>query len=227
MFTVGAIVFLILYLFFTVPFLVLIAMDGTVWLIFFLVLHFTFEEIVKREKKITDTSKELFSSYQYIGNVNRQIDILTNLNNYISKANFTVNEIAEFVVKTSGHLAEADFCTVFYYNKNQDHWIKSKIYYCPEKSKLNYFISRLKCDTCTSPMSDNNKMLIVDSKSAIRCKKFPESFWEKYQMISVPFVFKGEQKGFISIILNKNIEVSHTNLKMISSLATQLGTAMN
>jgi len=226
-FVLGVIIILIFHYFYQVNVIAMIICAIIVLAISFIMLHFTFNEIIRRETKIKNTMKELFSSYQYIGNVNRQIDILINLNKTISQADFTVEEIASFVVNTCGRLSEAEFCTVFYYDKNKERYRKSRVYYYIDKNKLNYFVSHLKCEICTDYMSSNEGVLEVDKDSDVKCKHFPHSFWEHYKMICVPFVFKGQKRGFMMIIHKREVKVSHINFKIISSLATQLGSAMN
>lgn len=219
-------VFLFHY-FYHVAVIALVIYGAIISTVFFVMLHFIFREIISREAKLKNTMKELFSSYQYIGNVNRQIDMLVNLNKTISQSDFTVEEITSFVVNTCGRLAEADFCTVFFYDKTKERYKKSRVYYYVDKNRLNYFVSHLKCEICTNYMSPNEGILEVDKDSEFKCKHFPFSFWDNYKLICIPFVFRGEKRGFMMIIHKREVEVSHMNYKLISSLATQLGTAMN
>ena len=192
----------------------------------FLIIHFTFREIFKREKKLKDTMKELFSSYQYIGNANRQIDMLTNFSKFVTKADLTENETISFVVNTVGRLAEADFCTVILWDENEKKFTKSKVYYHTDKAVFESILSHLKCETCESPISDDAFILEINKDSEKKCKNFPESFWDTYTMICFPIVFKGKKKGFVNLIHNNKTEISHLNFKLISSLATQLGTVL-
>lgn len=218
---------LIFHFLYRVSFFELFVHDSVLCAMFFIVIEWTFREIIRRENKIKNTMKELFSSYQYIGNVNRQIDILTNINNYISKADITLDEIGKFVVNTCARISEADFSTVFFYENSKKKYKKAKIYYCADKNKTNYFLSHLKCDSCTEYMSDNEEILEVDINSPNRCRHFPLSFWQKYRMFCVPFVYKGQKRGYLMLILKNELDITHNNLKLISSLTTQLGTAMN
>lgn len=214
------------YFYYQISLVVLLIQTATVWALFYLMINFSFNEIACREKKLQETTKDLFSSYQYIGNANRKIDILTNLNNYLSNADISYKEIASLVVNNCGSLLEADFCTVFFYDSSYSKYKKSKIYYCPDEKKLNYFTSHLKCDTCTHYMSDNSEILQVSKESKNKCKYFPAGFWDKYKMVCVPFVYKSQKRGYIMLIMDCGREVSSVNLKLASSLAMQLGTAM-
>lgn len=223
---IGIAFILFFYFFYHISIIVLSIQTITVWVLFYLMLTFTFKEIIKREKKLQDTTKDLFSSYQYIGNANRKIDILTNLNNYISNADISYKEIASLVVNNCGSLLEAAFCTVFFYDASYSKYRKSKIYYYTNEKELNFFTSHLKCDACTHYMSDNSATLQVAKNSKNKCKYFPSIFWDKYKMICVPFVYKGQKRGYVMLILNHDKEVSAVNLKLVSSLAMQLGTAM-
>ncbi|MBU0732280.1 GAF domain-containing protein [Patescibacteria group bacterium] len=191
-----------------------------------LVLDFTFRAIVKRERKLKDTMKELFSSYQYIGNANRQIDMLTNFSKIVTKADFTENETISFVVNTAGRLAEADFCTVILWDEDKKRYRKSKVYYHTDKALFESVLSHLKCEMCESHISTNEFILEINKNSEKKCKNFPEVFWDTYSMICFPIVVKGKKKGFVNIIHNNKTEISHLNFKLISSLATQLGTVL-
>jgi len=223
---IGIIFVVFFYFYYKINIIVLLMQTATVWLLFYLMLTFTFKEIAKREKKLRETTKDLFSSYQYIGNANRKIDILTNLNNYISSTDISYKEVAALVVNNCGLLLEATFCTVFFYDLDNSKYKKSKIYYCPDETKINFFTSHLKCDTCTHYMSENSAILEVNKNSENKCKNFPSTFWDKYKMICVSFDNKGQRRGYIMLILDTDKEVLEVNLKLIYSLAMQLGTAM-
>lgn len=190
------------------------------------IIYFTFREILKREKKLKDTMKELFSSYQYIGNANRHIDMLTNFSKYVTKADFTDEEIIAFVVNTAGRLASADYCTVFLWDGPKKKYRRSKVYYYTDKSIFESINSRMKCESCTSYISDNQFILEVNRESEKKCRNFPDSFWDTYSMICFPIIFKGRKKGFLTVVHNNKADISHLNFKLISSLATQLGTVL-
>ena len=192
----------------------------------YLIVYFSFREMLKREKKLKDTMKELFSSYQYIGNANRQIDMLTNFSKYVTKGDFTDEEIISFVVNTAGRLANADFTTVFLWDENKSRFKKSKIYYHTDKALFDSILSHLRCETCEAPLTDNEFILEVNKNSEKKCKFFPESFWDTYTMICFPIVFKGKKKGNLMLVHNNKVEISHLNFKLISSLASQLGSAI-
>lgn len=195
----------------------------------YLIIHFTFKAILQREKKLKDTMKELFSSYQYIGNANRQIDILTNLNKYVTKADFTDQEIISFVVNTIGRIADADFATVFLKNldeKKKATHRKTKVYYYSERNVFETIMSHLKCETCDNAMTKSDFIIEINKDSEKKCGNFPESFWDTYNMIAFPIIIKGNKKGFLILIHNNRKEISHLDFKLISSLVTQLGTVI-
>lgn len=223
---VGLVFIIFFYFIYQIQLYILIIQTAIVWLLFYLMLTFTFKEIANREKRLRETTKDLFSSYQYIGNANRKIDILTNLNNYISATDISYKEVAALVVNNCGLLLDATFCTVFFYDLDNKRYRKSKIYFCPDETKINFFTSHLKCDTCTSYMAENAAVLEVNKNTPNKCKNFPVTFWDKYKMVCLSFDNKGQRRGYIMIILEIDKEVSEVNLKLIHSLAMQLGTAM-
>jgi hypothetical protein len=76
-------------------------------------------------------------------------------------------------------------------------------------------------------MSDNSEILEVDKKSENKCKYFPASFWDKYKMICIPFIYKGQKRGYIMLIVDTKKEITAEFHKLLSSLATQLGVAVS